>query len=398
MIGKKLLSIYVSCVFSLLMLPLFINSSSEACTGFLSVGKASADGRTLMMKVRDASGWLQRVCLVTNPSGGIKYLGVEEAADRDKAGYGKRLKSGINEKGVGGVSLLLFSWEKETTGPDTAEVLRIGLEKGATAKGSVDGVAKAIEKGFAYGAGGCSLLFNDPQEAWYMELSGRHWGAKGPIRNDTFSCSNYYQIPEMEKYESAAAIFKEKTMGRKQRAQSLLEGIRGEITIPFLMQFSRDQKFPPERAYSYDNRIICNEGWNDWSVSGNIAVSDPKYPDILSVLWVAINRPNVSPFIPFYIGLTELPKEFENEGASETFNELRTLVDENPKHRDWVAQTWKNFEYRQLGEVTLLERKIITMLKNGDKKGAQILLNTFVKGKSDEAMKIAQQLIKKIKE
>lgn len=351
----------------------------------------------MIMKVRDASGWLQRVCLVKpSESGNIKYIGIEEAADRASAGYGKRLKSGLNEKGVGGVTFLLNSWDKETKGPDTSTVLRMAIETAGDGKGAVAAVEKAIGKGFAYGAGGCGILFNDPNESWYMELSGHHWGTKGPIRDDIFSASNYYQVPEMAKYEAASAVFKEKTIGRQQRALFLLEGVKGEVTIPMMFRFSRDQKLPPDKAFQYDNRIVCNEGWETWSVSGNLIIPDSKYPDILSVAWFAINRPNISPYIPFYIGITELPKLFEHEGASETFNKLRTLVDENPKYRKLVARVWTNFEYQEVTETVNLERKIVSLVKAGDKGAAQVLLNNFLKSKCDEAISIVNQLIKKI--
>jgi hypothetical protein len=76
---------------------------------------------------------------------------------------------------------------------------------------------------------------------------------------------------------------------------------------------------------------------------------------------------------------------------------LRLLVDENPKYQKLVTHVWENFEYQEVTEIMGLERKIVSLLKGGDKNTAQGLLTNFLKSKCDEAMNIATQLIKKIK-
>jgi secernin len=113
---------------------------------------------------------------------------------------------GINEFGVAiGNEAVYTTLQKEekADGLNVIDMLRLGLERGRTAREAVEAIAKALE---AIGQGGnCELAGNshfdgsyliaDPNEAWILETAGRQWAAK-KVSDSVASISNVISIGE----------------------------------------------------------------------------------------------------------------------------------------------------------------------------------------------------------
>src|SRR5262249_762431 len=148
------------------------------------------------------------------------------------------------------------------------------------------------------------------------------------------SMTNFYMLPELRPYESKPVGEK-----RQQRALSLLDGVNGEITLPLMMRFTRDQQVPSDQAYSHEVAgVICNEGYKVRSISGQINIGAKNNPAFLSVAWYALESPIVAPYIPFYLGITEVPEEFATTTAAAAFARLHRLLYENSKYRELVRR------------------------------------------------------------
>ena len=84
-------------------------------------------------------------------------------------------------------------------GPNGMDLVRLGLERGKTARQSLDAIARIVEKHGQFGSasptrgisGGYhnSFIIADPKEAWILETAGSHWVAKR-IEKGATSISN----------------------------------------------------------------------------------------------------------------------------------------------------------------------------------------------------------------
>lgn len=111
---------------------------------------------------------------------------------------------GINEFGVAIGNEAVFTNEQQnekSEGLIVIDMLRLGLERGSTAREAVHAITSALE---AIGQGGnCELAGNshfdgsyliaDPHEAWILETAGRQWVAK-QVKEPVGSISNVLMI------------------------------------------------------------------------------------------------------------------------------------------------------------------------------------------------------------
>src|SRR6185503_3694446 len=111
---------------------------------------------------------------------------------------------GINEYGVAIGNEAVFTTlqkEEKSEGLIVIDMLRLGLERGRTAREAVDAITSALK---ALGQGGnCELAGNshfdgshliaDSNEAWILETAGRQWVAK-KVSDSIGSISNVLSI------------------------------------------------------------------------------------------------------------------------------------------------------------------------------------------------------------
>jgi dipeptidase len=361
--------------------------AAEECSGFCSAGKASADGSTIVAKIQDGEALHLHQVLLASPVNGLKYIALTQA----RPGRDNEKPGGINEKGVSIMGFGRRSTDVSTRGPSEREVTDLILEKSVDAKSAVYTIKKIVEEQGRRG-GGRGLIVADANEYWLVETTGHKWGAWGPVQDGVDSWTNFYVLPELRPYESKAGGVK-----RQQRALSLLQGAEGEMTLPLMMRFTRDQQVPPDQAYSHEvGGVLCNEGYKSRSISGQINIGAKSNPAFLSVVWYALGSPIAAPYIPFYLGITEVPEEYATTTAAAAFAQLHRLLYENPQYRGLVRRVWENFEFQEISEALPTEEKVSLLLRNGQEKEAHALLNDFTRSNCDKALRTARQLIEKI--
>lgn len=398
------------------------NSEGE-CTGYLLTGKAGG-GDSFLHKNRDSSSWREGVALVF-PAEGYKYLVVQTDSGVSRHGYGMNAVSGMNEKGVAGATYAGFSSEPKPKAPwDPSAACRHALQHSASSAEYVKKFGEVVkEHGIPGGMSGTV----SPREGWKIEYAGHQSAVEGPFIDDYSPIANAYTITAMKKYDKSGWS----RFGRLRKSRELLErglypSSRGETwfrawDIVKAFDFARNEEpledpisgapdtfgpaaLPGSTVGGSDPRPVCDSlpwGRPGRCVSAHIAMPDKQNPAHLSVVWWSLDRPNIAPFIPLFIGITELPPAIDAKAdfaAAELFNELRLLVYEHTEYRQLVSDVWRKFETRQhRAVIDEVRSPVKAHLAAGREEQAQKILNAFLQSQVDEVMDIAGKLVTKIK-
>ncbi len=178
-----------------------------------------------------------------------------------------------------------------------------------------------------------------------------------------------------------------------------LRNLRGKITLADVMAAVRAPEVTRETA-----------GY------GQVAQLRPNVRPELGLLWVAPASPLTAPFVPWYLGGTEVPPEFtrhryltEDEAAKfqdadqrgiestqytfQVFKRLFYLVDE---HRDaflpTVTETLVGFESRLIAEQRLIVETAETLFSSGRPDLAVRVLDFYSTTRAGEALRLGQDL------
>ncbi len=397
--------------------------SEGECTGYLLTGMAGG-GDSFLHKNRDSSSWREGVALVS-PEGGYKCLVVQTDDGVERHGYGNSANSGLNAKGVAAATFSGFSSEPKPKAPwAPSAACAHALQHSASAKAYVTKFGEVVkEHGIAGGMSGCV----SPKEGWKIEYAGHQFALDGPFVDDYSPIANAYTITAMKQYDAGGW----QRHGRLRKARELLErGLypnspgktwlrRWDLVKAF--DFARNEE-PLEdpisgtavfargalpgtvAGNSSDPRPVCDSlpwGRPGRCVSGHIAIPDKAHPAHLSVLWWSLDQPSLSPFIPLFIGVTELPPAIDAKGdfaAADLFNELRLLLAEHTEYLGLATSVWRKFETRQhRAVIDEVRAPVRSHLAAGREAEAEKLLNTFLRKQVDEVMDTARKLVTKIK-
>jgi hypothetical protein len=175
----------------------------------------------------------------------------------------------------------------------------------------------------------------------------------------------------------------------------------GGITPAYFMKCFRDHGNINPRDGSFSCYIpeergqgaLCCHGLWEYTVNAYFGVSRTEYTDLFTCEWITPNQPCISPFLPVYIGINELPDDLATTKAYNLFEKLRAMMDHHPEYRDDITQYWTGFEIRAFEESTLAEAKAAQSADKGDKQAARVVLTDFVARKCDEAMAACQQML-----
>lgn len=245
------------------------------CDTIVALPEATADGVMLLAKnadteVNEAQQLLRLPARDYGPGTAVRvsHLTIRQARhthevilDRSFWAWGGEI--GCNEHGVAIGNEAAFSNQtEEKDGVIILDLLRLGLERGATAREAVEVIGAHVVK---YGQGGnvqmmgnfCfdgGFLVADRVEAWVVNCAGRHWAARRA--HGTEAISNRYQIgadweisslPASGSKADFRALFadskREYEVGADERescAAGLLVGRRGRITMHDMAAVLRD--------------------------------------------------------------------------------------------------------------------------------------------------------------
>ena len=171
------------------------------CDTIVATGGATSDGATLFGKNSDRepneAHHLLRVPAADHPAGGrvkCTYIEIPQVTHTHGVLLAKPFwmwgaEMGANEHGVAIGNEAVFTkvpYHKQDDVLLGMDLLRLGLERGATAREALDVIVSLMTE---YGQGGAcgfqhkmyyhnSFLIADPGDAWLLETAGPHWAAK----------------------------------------------------------------------------------------------------------------------------------------------------------------------------------------------------------------------------
>lgn len=238
---------------------------------------------------------------------------------------------GVNEYGVSiGNEAVFTTLQKQETaeGFMVIDMLRLGLERGKTARAAVEAIAAVLE---AFGQGGnCELAGNshfdgsyliaDPNEAWVLETAGREWAARkvtdsvGSISN-VLSIGNEWDMSSLTERKHWANTYTDHDMvpkiGSRERMACSYNGLaasRGNISVrtAFNVLRQHDEGYHPARGEAHTN-ICVHAGapeMRQWQATGSMVTEVGEHGIIA---WAtATSGTCVSIFKPLFLGV-ELP-------------------------------------------------------------------------------------------
>ena len=186
------------------------------CDSFVALPPTTADGTIILGKsadcqVNEALAFVRIPARKHVPGEAFKaaHIVIPQVEETHEVIIGKSFwtwggEIGINEYGVAIGNEAVFTTlqgEEKADGIVVTDMLRLGLERGRTAREAVEAIGSVLEQ---FGQGGnCELsgnshfdgshLIADPSEAWIIETAGREWVAK-KLEEPIGSISNVLSI------------------------------------------------------------------------------------------------------------------------------------------------------------------------------------------------------------
>lgn len=291
------------------------------------------------------------------------------------------------------------------------DLVRLGLERGETARQALDVITGLLE---TYGQGGPALpgtetgyhnsfLIADPAGAWILETSGRRWAAKqvhgvGSISNQLTLDDDWEMgAPDLESYATDqgrwaaeqgrlrfAAAYRDEAVParisevRLARSRDLLQRAAGELTEQALISFMRDHGesgslVPEERDLkdAFFLTLCCHAdpfSTTTASIVARLRSSADGRPDLRACL----GSPCTGVFLPVYFD-GELPHELSRGGAQpdprSPWWRMKALRDDalaGPRERLVQLQvSWAELERKLLDETERLASELVALPNRG---------------------------------
>ncbi len=276
------------------------------CDTLVAVGTATADGVTLLAKNSDRepneAHWLVRIPRAEHRADEMvkcTYIEIPQMPETYEVLLAKPFwlwgcEMGANECGVAIGNEAVFTKEPyDAVGLVGMDFIRLGLERGGTAREALDVIADLTSR---YGQGGpCSFtdkkmtyhnsyIIADPREAWVLETAGRYWAAEKVRDVRTISngltigktwdlasqglvqhaiergwCRSAEDFDFARTYRSYARF--SESAARQQRTTDLLRAHKGQITVETMMAVLRDHGAGSGTSgwapYKGSNKSVC---------------------------------------------------------------------------------------------------------------------------------------------
>lgn len=359
---------------------------------------------------------------------------------------------GVNEHAVAAGNLTVFSKEPVEAEPGLIgmDLVRLGLERGRTARETLEVIAGLLE---SHGQGGAALapdgagyhnafLLADPDEAWVMQTSGRRWAAR---RVGLDALSNHLSLGrdweigsrDLETFARAEGWWREGrridvsaayrnphvpgriSEGRLRRSRALLAEHDGSHDVASMQRILRDHldggpvrqsgaTVEEERYFT-----LCMHSEPVGTTTASLVAELPASRRAPWPVWISFGTPCTGVFLPVYMegvvpdalarGGGEPPRRSEDgrdadgESAWWTFHALQTAAE-----RDLAATTpglrrgWAELEARLEVERKEAEEEARSAMASGDEDGAARVLTGFMQRAVDDALRHARSLRERI--
>ncbi|MEX2723529.1 MAG: C69 family dipeptidase [Candidatus Freyarchaeota archaeon] len=337
---------------------------------------------------------------------------------------------GVNEFGVAIGNEAVWSKEPYAdTGLLGMDLLRLGLERGETARRALEVITELLEK---YGQGGnCffdaqlkyhnSFIIADPSEAWVLETAGKYWVAE--CVKDVRSISNGYTIgkdwdlasPNLvenainkgwcnsRKDFNFAECYGEPGMReivhcdqRFKRSLQLLQENKGKINVRDMMNYLRDHGGMSLKEWNPDKQVttVCMH-------SGHLEISQSTgsyvghLTEELQTHWLTGgSNPCISVYMPFFMG-TEIPETLSK--GNEKFSESSFWWN----HEKLARKIQEDYPQRAsliLPEIETLQSKFLEEASNIRKRALDLPLGEAIHLLENFTKKCVETVAKKNKE
>jgi secernin len=349
---------------------------------------------------------------------------------------------GVNEHAVAIGNQTVFSKEpiEERPGLIGMDLVRLGLERGRTARESLEVIASLLEShgqgGAAFGleAGGYhnSFMLADPDEAWVLETSNRHWAAR---RVALGSLSNHHSIGSdwdigsrhLAAFASqqgwwtgtgridVASAYRNPNVpgriseGRMRRSRELLEADRGHHDVGTLTRLLRDHldggpAWQPGSTPDDERHFtLCAHSEPiHWTTASVIAELPSERGDPWPI-WISFATPCSGVFLPVYINgvipaaLAQGGKKYDPDSAWWAFKRLQDRAGADPgRHTLQLREGWSEFETAVETERIDVEKAARMQSRRGDGDGAAQLVTHFMDRTCARAIDRANELSDRI--
>jgi dipeptidase len=293
---------------------------------------------------------------------------------------------GVNERGVAiGNEAIWTTAPRQRVGLLGMDLIRLGLERGGTARQALDVMTALLEE---HGQGGSprhndpraacydsSFLLADPGEAWVLETSGRDWAARrvqgvysisnAPCLGGDFDLASrsLRARPGLDFARDLGEYTRHpQTSGqaRCRRSRQLLQGRAGRLGVANLMAFLRDHGGAAETQAPADfGPTLCAHPGTGQTAASMVA---HLHPDGL-VAWCSLVTPCTSVFLPFFVDAA-VPEALAQGAAAFTpaspWWRLKRLLDRAAGN--WAASFprirahWQGWQQELLREVAHYRR------------------------------------------
>jgi len=379
---------------------------SHGCTGGMALGLTASKGNIVV----ESCDWF-------TPPGPdfVGSLGVESVQGEGNKYLHMGWDGYINEKGV---CLTGFGRNANSIPYPNEPAPRITEDKLMKQSNSARELVKLwTESLHKYGNGyGLAHLIIDAKEGYLVESADiaydtdENFAIHGPMTDQVYACANFYVSERLSKYQSGIGA----GYSRASRVWELLVEHQYDsitvrptsgITLPRMMSIYRNHgNLTPDEARmsvytpELDNPdAVCTHGI--YYMTHCVYLLNPEVGNtgLLSCGWMTFSQPCLSPFIPFYVGITKVPDDFSTTTAAKIFDDLRLTLEYHPEMRDKITRYWTVWELQAIEQMYPLENQVKSLVADGKVTVARELLTAFIQSKCDDALAKAKVWIDDLK-
>jgi dipeptidase len=386
------------------------------CTQGMVLGLTSEKGNMNAQNGDDSASdrsWEHTLVKLIVPKKGYRYLAHERSVELPDFDIPT-----LNEKGVSATETGKFSLTFPPY-PGKAEYLYLG-DLMRTSGSAREYVEKWEQNFTKYGYISCvGRTIVDPKEGYYIEGVNYAFGdpqnhaVHGPMTDQVFAAGNFFVSERLKQYELGIGsgynrakrvwqllIDRQYDCTTEVRTPTSEGGYTSEsgITLPYFMSVWKDHgNISPEEqrksSYIPEERgalTVCCHGAAHFTARCFLSVSVEHHTNLLSCMWITFGQPCVAPFLPFYIGVDEIPEiaNTRSNPLAQVFENLRLALDYHPEYRAEITRYFSIFEQQTIDQAEKMEIDVINLADKGKATKARKLVTEFVAKKCNEALEM----------